>query len=69
LVLAVEADTRERIASMIEGKPSKENGLAHRSGPCGIGTWQETSPMGYTMRDLAQCIRRTSVRGDSLNGV
>jgi hypothetical protein len=57
LVVAVEADTRERIASVIEGEKFKENGLDFRRGPCGIGTWQETSPMGYTIRDLVRCLR------------
>jgi hypothetical protein len=58
LVAAVESDTRERIASMIEGKPFKDGDNAARRGPCGIGTWHESSPMGQTMRDLARCIRQ-----------
>lgn len=57
LIAFVEADTREQVAARIEGEKLKEGDLNLRRGPCGIGTWQETSPMGYTMRDLARCIR------------
>jgi hypothetical protein len=58
LVAAVEADTRERIASMIEGTPFKDGANAARRGSCGIGTWHESSLMGQTMCDLARCIRQ-----------
>jgi hypothetical protein len=68
LIEAVEVDTRERIASMIEGKPFKDGANDARIGPCGIGTWHESSLMGLTMRELARRIRRMSIRGDSLNG-
>jgi hypothetical protein len=68
LIESVEADARERIASMIEGKPFKDGANDARRGLCGVGTWHKSSLMGQTMRDLAQCIRRMSVRGGSING-
>lgn len=48
---------RERCAKLAEGEKFKDGSKDARRGPRGVGTWHESSPMGYAMRELAREIR------------
>lgn len=57
LALSVEQATREQCAQLAAGEKFRDGKHDARRGPGGVGTWHESSPMGYAMRELARCIR------------
>ena len=57
LVASVEAATRERCAQMVAGEKFRDGKQDARRGPGAVGTWHESSPMGFVMRELARLIR------------
>lgn len=61
LVASVDAATREQCAQLVAGEKCRDGKHDARRGPGGVGMWHESSPMGYTMRYLARCIRNVGV--------
>ncbi len=57
LASSVEQATREQCGQLVEGEKFRDGKHDARRGPGGVGTWHESSPMGYVMRELARCIR------------
>ena len=57
LAASVEAATREQCAQMVAGEKFRDGKQDARRGPGGVGTWHESSPMGFVMRELARLIR------------
>ena len=57
LAASVEAATREQCAQMVAGQKFRDGKQDARRGPGGVGTWHESSPMGFVMRELARLIR------------
>ena len=56
-ITAAVAEERARCARLAEGEKFKDGRNDARRGPRGVGTWHESSPMGYAMRELARAIR------------
>jgi hypothetical protein len=57
LMSSVEAATREQCAQMVAGEKFRDGKQDARRGPAAVGTWHESSPMGFVMRELARLIR------------
>lgn len=57
LMSAVKAATMEQCAQMVEGKKFIDGKQDARRGPGAVGTWHESSPMGFVMRELARLMR------------
>ena len=47
---------RNRIAQLVAGEKFREGKQDARRGPGAVGTWHESSPMGYVMRELVRVI-------------
>ena len=57
LMSAVEVATREHCAQMVAGEKFRDGKQDARRGPGSVGTWHESSPIGFVMRELARLMR------------